>query len=220
MVGYHIPITLLLIGVLIGLISSIPLGPINLALITTALQMDIHRSIAMAGAVALVDGLYAFAAVSTLSILHTSLMLRRPIELAGALLVVAYGLHLAFFSYKSSLADQSASPSRYQDLSLGALTGVALYVSNPTFAVFWLSVAGVLHSRIPATSLLAERLSFGTGVMVGTAVWFGILLYMVRNISTSLYLSPVVVRRLSITASCLLIGFGGYVLISRLSRIL
>jgi threonine/homoserine/homoserine lactone efflux protein len=99
----------------------------------------------------------------------------------------------------------------YRDWSLGALTGVLLYVSNPAFIVFWLSVAGALASWISATAAITNRVAFSLGVVVGTALWFGMLLYVVR--STSVRISPTALRRLSLISSIALISFGSYAVI-------
>lgn len=214
--GYQIPINLFSLGIGIGLISSMPLGPINLTLITTALRSEMQRSTAMAAVVALVDGGYAFAAVSALSVLRNSVALRVSIGLAGALVVVGYGVYLALSRNQSSLAvGEYRIPPSYRHLSVGALTGVALYVSNPTFVVFWLSTAGALHSWFSVPAPLLNRMLFGIGVAIGTGLWFGILLSVVRN--TSIFISPPVARRLSLIASCLLIGFGSYVFVKLLA---
>jgi threonine/homoserine/homoserine lactone efflux protein len=214
---HHIPVNQLYVGVILGLVSSMPLGPINLTLVATTLRAELQRAIAMAAAVAVVDGCYAFVAASAISALHTSMPSRRYVQLGGAVVVVAYGLYLiATDKTVSAAAEPIRSALSFRDVSLGALTGVVLYVSNPTFLVFWLSAAGALRSSLPVATP-ADNWLFGAGVVLGTASWFAFLLYTIRH---SLALaSPVLVQRLAIIASCILIGLGGYAFIAGLRRL-
>ncbi len=208
-------IAVLPIGVTIGLISSIPLGPINLTLIAAALRREMPRGVAIALSAALVEGVYAFVIISALHLFHPSLRLHSAIELIGALIIVAYGVSLLFSRSDASVMPDQARPSpARRDWSMGILTGVALYVSNPALVVFWLSVAGILNAWVSSTSSAASRAIFSAGVIIGTASWFILLLYMVQR--TSSRISLVLLRRLSILLSCFLIAFGGHMLITHL----
>jgi len=206
------------IGVLIGLISSMPIGPINLTLITTTLRTRPSRSLGIAAAVALLDGCYAFAAVSMLSILPVSFAVRTGVEVAGALLVTAYGIYLALHSRPSPLTTEPLTcSSHHYNLGIGLLTGVALYTSNPSFIAFWLGTAGAVHRWLTSTALLMNRLSFAIGVVGGTGLWFGLLLSIVR--STSTQISPLVLRRITLITGWVLMSFGSYVLIRRVGSL-
>jgi threonine/homoserine/homoserine lactone efflux protein len=218
MVEYSFAIVLLPIGVTIGLISCVPLGPVSLTLIASALRREMRRGYAIALAAALVEGGYAFAFVSALNLLHLSFRLRSAIELIGALIMLAYGVSLLLSgSPPSSMPQQShPSPAR-RDWGLGVLTGVALSVSNPALAVFWLSVSGILHSWISSIASVAGRVVFSTGVVLGTAAWFIMLLSMARR--TSARFPLVVLRRIALFLSCILIGIGGHVLMKHLGGI-
>jgi hypothetical protein len=60
------------LGAALGLVSSIPIGPINLTIIGAALKANVQRSAAIACSVAIVDGIYAFIAASAISMPHWS----------------------------------------------------------------------------------------------------------------------------------------------------
>lgn len=204
------------LGAILGFVSSIPVGPIALTLIALTLRAEIQRAAAMAATVAVVDGCYAFVAASALSMPHLSMPWLRYGSLCGALAIIGYGVYLILSDKGVFVA---AEPARlalsHRDLSLGALTGVVLYVSNPTIILFWLSAAAALRPWFPAAAG-GKHWLFGAGVVLGTATWFGLLMYVIRH--SSALASPTLVRRLSMIASWLLIGFGGYVLITSVER--
>jgi threonine/homoserine/homoserine lactone efflux protein len=211
-------IAVLPIGMTIGLISSIPLGPINLTLIAAALRREMPRGVAIAFSAALVEGVYAFAIISALNLFHLSIRLHSTVELIGALIIVTYGVSLLFSRNDASMIlDQTRPSPARRDWSMGVLTGVALYVSNPALVVFWLSAAGILNAWVSSTSSAASRAIFSAGVVVGTGSWFILLLYMVQR--TSARISFALVRRISIILSCFLIVFGGHILITHLGGI-
>jgi threonine/homoserine/homoserine lactone efflux protein len=211
-------IAVLPIGVTIGLVSSIPLGPINLTLIAAALRREMPRGVAIALSAALIEGVYAFAIISALNLFHPSLRLHSTIELIGALIIVTYGVSLLFSRSDATVTPDQTSPSpARRDWSMGVLTGVALYVSNPALVVFWRSVAGILNAWVSSTSSAASRAIFSAGVVCGTASWFILLLYMVQR--TSARISLVLLRRISILLSCFLIAFGGHMLVTHLGGI-
>lgn len=200
-----------------GLVSSIPIGPINLTIISTALNTSLKRSAAMALAVAVTDGIYAFIAASTVSLPHWSTPVLKYVGLAGALIVCGYGFYLILNEGGISTTVKAVQPEPYRDLSLGILTGVILYVSNPTFLFFWISAAGASRLWFPA-AFSCNLCLFGAGVILGTATWFGFLLYLVRRSST--FILPISAKRLAVTAGWVLIAFGGFALVTSLKHIL
>jgi threonine/homoserine/homoserine lactone efflux protein len=194
------------------LISSAPIGPINLTIIGTALKSNLKRSAAIACAVAVVDGIYAFIAASALSMPRWSASVLRNGELVGSLLVIGYGLYLACSKVPDpAIAEPVPVPLPRRDISIGALTGIALYVANPTIMLFWLGAVSAARLWLPK-AVGGNYYLFGIGVILGTATWFFVLLYMVRR--SSALASPVLRRRLSVLAGCLLVLFGVFALIT------
>jgi threonine/homoserine/homoserine lactone efflux protein len=201
-----------------GLVSSIPIGPINLTIIGTALKANVQRSVAIACAVAVVDGIYAFIAASAISMPNWSMRVWQNSGLCGAILITGYGFYLIFGDRPTrSETEPVRIPVLHRDLGLGALTGVALYVSNPTFMLFWLGAVGT--SRLWSPNILAgNQYLFGAGAILGTSTWFLFLLYKVRR--SSVLASAISRKRLSITGGWLLVAFGAYALIASLKRML
>lgn len=213
----QIPIAELCVGAILGLTSSIPVGPINLTIVATALRENIRRSAAMALTVALIDGIYAFIAASTISLPHWSIPVSRYGGLLGALIVIGFGFYLISRDRRIPAAMKPVQSASHRELSLGALTGVVLYVSNPTFMVFWISAVGASRVWFPA-AVGWNRYLFGAGVILGTSTWFGFLLYLIRH--RSMPALPELARRLSVIAGWLLIAFGSGTLIIDFRRIL
>jgi len=206
------------LGAIIGFISSIPIGPINLSIIATALKGNVSRSYAIGCSVALMDGLYAFIASSVVSMPRWSISVLRNSQICGAILIVGYGFSLIFA--KQSTHD-TARPvhiiMQHRNLGFGALTGVALYVSNPTFILFWIGAVGTLRLLIPDV-FAAGHFLLGLGVTLGTLTWFILLLYWIRR--SSVIVSPHIRKRLSIIAGFLLVALGAFALFNGFRQVL
>jgi threonine/homoserine/homoserine lactone efflux protein len=189
-----------------------------LTIIGTALKSNIQRSAAIALSVAVVDGLYAFIAASAISMPQWSAQVSRTGSLLGALLVSGYGLYLIISNrIAHGKAEPAQAPALRRNLSLGVLTGVVLYITNPTFMLFWLGAVGATRSWIPK-AISGNHCPFGIGVILGTATWFLFLLFMVRR--GSALASPVLRRRLSVIAGSLLIAFGVFALVTGIKQTL
>lgn len=61
------------------------------------------------------------------------------------------------------------------------LVGAVLYALNPTFIIFWVTVAGFIKSIGLITSLI-DNFMFSLGVGIGVVLWFYLLLKFVNNI--------------------------------------
>jgi hypothetical protein len=178
----------------------------------------VQRSAAIACSVAVVDGIYAFIAASAISMPHWSIRVWQNSGSCGALFIIGYGFYLVFGDRAvQKEAELVPIPVLRRDLGLGALTGVALYVSNPTFMLFWLGAVGTSRLWIP-NAFAGHHYLFGTGVVLGTSTWFLILLYLVRR--SSVLASPILRKRLSIMGGWLLVVFGAFALVSTLKRTL
>ncbi|MFH0976291.1 MAG: LysE family transporter [Spirochaetota bacterium] len=207
----------LCIGAILGILSSIPIGPINLAIIALALKTSWQRPVAMAITVALIDGIYAFIAVSAISLPHWSDPVTKICGLFGSLLVAGYGVYLIFSANgKEKSVEQNSLVSSRHNICMGVLTGAVLYVSNPSFIIFWLSAISVSRQLFP-DALLQNYYLFGAGVVSGTSLWFFFLLYLIRR--KSIIASPVLKRRLSIIVGWLLIALGIFSLVSSIKEL-
>lgn len=169
------------LGMLLGFVSSMPIGPINITFFASQTCGRVREGLALALAVVLLDGLYAFAALSATSADHFPLSLALPIKRLAYLFLIGYGIS---FVFPRSLTPKETSLSRrIRGTLAGATLGAALYLLNPALAAFWLSTAFILRTRLPQIAFLAGRFGFALGVSIGVGLWFALLHAVIRRYS-------------------------------------
>ncbi|MCS6816334.1 MAG: hypothetical protein RML74_04560 [Acidobacteriota bacterium] len=196
------------LGLAIGLVSSMPIGPINAAFAVIASRGEESQGLAFAAIVALLDGGYAFAALSATA--WGRLLPSPSVEIAACMLLIGYGASLLIPRRTSPAVATGRRGVR------GALAGVALgsalYLSNPAFAAFWIGTAFALRTKLPTIALPAHRFGFALGVSAGVSLWFAVL----REILHRYPLPLPRVRRMMQGMGILLIGLGAYLMAKRL----
>jgi threonine/homoserine/homoserine lactone efflux protein len=157
------------IGLIIGFVASLPPGPINLLAMSQAMNHEFRRSLAVGSTAALLDAIYCYAAMIGASAVSSLLVSWRVgIRLISALILIGVARHLLLQA--RSLTSEAPRPPRPMSfLRLIGLT-LALYVSSPTLAAFWVSVAASitahgLGARQPGGPMLFP-LSCGAGSLI------------------------------------------------------
>jgi|GEM_PF-1254083 hypothetical protein len=202
----------LCLGSVLGLISSMPIGPINLTFATMMTRGQEREGSVLAATVALLDGGCAFAALSMMASSRLPLTSSPPlpVEIVACALVIGYGVSL--------LIPRSAPPPpptiarRMRRAVAAAVLGAALYVLNPALAAFWLSTALTLRATSPTIALLTHRICFAIGAGMGVGMWFAALRELLRRHPFPLPIAHRVAQGMGIV----LIGLGAYLMVKRL----
>jgi threonine/homoserine/homoserine lactone efflux protein len=173
----------LVIGVLAGALTGVPIGPVNVAVIDAAYRHTLRRAIAVGLGGACGDGLY-----SGLGVLGVTPVLRTypsvpPIlyAVSGVVLLV-YGFLTARSqpvapATPADSADASQSVVARRELWSGFTVGLALIVLNPAAIVTWVVIMG---SMIPEATHL-EGLACTFGVLIGSIGWFTLVAYLTHK---------------------------------------
>ena len=165
-------VTFFLIGFAAGVLTGVPIGPANVAVIDAAYRHTLRRAIAtgMGGAVA--DCLYA-----SLGVLGVTPVLKAnpsiPPILYGisGVILVGFGLMNARsrpVAPATSDAPKTTNPSK--EMWTGFTVGLALIVVNPAAAITWVVIVG---SLLPGHATTADGLALALGVLIGSMAWFG-----------------------------------------------
>ncbi len=198
------------LGLAIGFISSMPIGPINLVFATTTACGRERESRALALAVALLDGGYAFAALSATSSKLLPFSPSPVLESAASVFVMGYGVSLlvprALSLYLPTL------PQRIRGSLSGAALGLALYLANPMFAAFWLGTALALRAKFPTLFFPAGRSCFAVGASAGVSLWFAAFRRTIRDHA----FPSLLLRRMTQGVGLFLFGLGAYLILKRM----
>jgi threonine/homoserine/homoserine lactone efflux protein len=157
----------LLRGVMLGFVGAIPVGPVNAAVIDTAIRKCVRRAFCIGLGGAFVDFLYSqIAALGLLSVLARAPSLRSAFLLAGGVILVVFGV-INVTRPPIPVALPDAPPARGGRFR-SFLTGVAITVMNPANFLSWFLLAGTVLAGLDHF----ECFIAGLGIFAGTAVWF------------------------------------------------
>jgi threonine/homoserine/homoserine lactone efflux protein len=207
-----------LIGIAAGLLASVPVGPVNVFVISQPLKRDfLHGLLAGLTAVTL-DVACCFIALAGLFKIKVALPPHAftYIKAAAAVIILLLARKLLRDARNFEIPqDRDKIPSASPKPILGVFL---LYLTNPTLYMFWIAVAGtatsVLHSRLEGWRAVA----FAASVGIGSLTWY---LSLVRFVSRHQHrLKNETFRRILFSLGLLLAAFGIVILGMALSELL
>lgn len=159
----------LLRGIGLGLAAGIPFGPVNAAVVDTAMRKCFRTALAVGMGGAFVDFVY-----SQLAVLGIGRLLKQHPYLTNILIGVS-GVMLVIFGVRTVMAppirrEREVPGDKLAGKRLWAafFSGVLLTLANPAALVSWVVLAGaLLHDLSPLESFVA-----GVGIFVGCSAWF------------------------------------------------
>jgi threonine/homoserine/homoserine lactone efflux protein len=161
-------VRLALSGLALGVVTSIPVGVANLAVVDAARRVSLRRGAGIAIGAAFADGVHALAACAGVA----PLIAERPaialtLSVVAAVLLVGYGIALL---RAPAAASPEAAPRAPGSAPLigGVAIGLVLTLTNPAALAAWVAVAGALF---PGVSIAGGAVVAG-GVAIGSAAWF------------------------------------------------
>jgi putative LysE/RhtB family amino acid efflux pump len=191
-------------GYVIGLLLAAQVGPVTLLIIRSVLRggRAVLVGLAMAGAVALIDVLYAMAGLAGAGELMRGGPARVVLGLASAAVLAGIGLRTIWTGWQArsglELAADVVVPAR------AFLTAVAATALNPLTIALW-TVS--FPATAPAPAGAAQAAGLLAGVALGTLTWY-------TGVSTAIAVArrqvgPRFVAAVDLTTGAGLVGFGG-----------
>jgi threonine/homoserine/homoserine lactone efflux protein len=157
-------------GIVLGFVGGIPVGPVNAAVIDTALRKCFRRAFATGLGGAFADFIYCLACTLGLGTLFKSVPSLEPIFLGvGGVVLLVFGVKTVRTPRLEAEA-YTRAPTKIQKRELAGafLQGLFLTVMNPAAMVSWV----LLASTVLAGAKDWEALYASTGVFFGTSIWF------------------------------------------------
>ena len=170
----------LLVGLGIGFIACIPLGPVNVFVISQAMKRDFFHGLMAGLTAAFLDSTYCLVAILGLSQV-TALMNRWAVLLkivaAVFLLVIAARLYQQSKEYKETLPAKKTGAFSPRPM----LAVLVLYISNPALYFFWIVQAGLVTSHGLVDDTILVSVTFALACGLGGALWYLILTHYVSK---------------------------------------
>jgi threonine/homoserine/homoserine lactone efflux protein len=197
----------ILFGLLIGFAAAIPLGPVNVFIVSQTLKHDFIHGLMAGLTTAAMDTLYCL--IALVGFFHFRFDIAPYagwMKGAATVLLVLLGIRLIRQSAEADMPvvkeKRTIKPSR-------PIIGVILlYLSNPTIYAFWIAVAGTATAHHLVAGRGWAPVAFAVSCGLGAVLWYLILVrYVARNQDR---INPSTFRKLLLFMGIALIGFGLY----------
>ncbi|MCG8417503.1 MAG: LysE family translocator [Proteobacteria bacterium] len=172
-------LTYFLIGALIGALTGVPIGPVNVAVIDTAYRHTLRRAIAVGFGGAIGDGLYAMLGILGMGpFLEDHPGVPPILYAASGLVLLVYGVLTARskpLATVTEVTERASEPSA--QMWSGFVLGFSLIILNPAAIVTWVVIVGSSMPEVSQTEGIAATI----GVSCGSFVWFALVAYLANH---------------------------------------
>jgi threonine/homoserine/homoserine lactone efflux protein len=200
----------MVIGFLIGFFAAVPVGPVNLYIISQTLKRDFFHGMLAGLTTALLD--FSYCLIALVGLFHISLNLSRyshVLKIVASLVILLLGLKLMYDSKKFSLKEEKSSISRTPRPLFGVLF---LYISNPSLYAFWIGVAGTVTAHGLLKSGMGPAVLFAASCGFGAILWYFFLVRIVSHYQAKI--QEETFKKMLVILGLLLSGFAVYTFIS------
>jgi len=203
----------IVIGFLIGFFAAVPVGPVNIYIISQTLKRDFFHGMLAGLTTALLDLTYCL--VALIGFFHVSLNLTKYsywLKLAAGGVLLFLGLKLFHDAHLFKLnVEKKRSINRTPRPLLGVLF---LYVSNPSLYAFWIATAGAVTAHGLLKEGLWRAVFFALSCGLGALLWYFFLVRFVSHYQSKI--QEKTFKKMLYLLGTLLIGFAAYTFISTL----
>jgi threonine/homoserine/homoserine lactone efflux protein len=196
------------VGLLIGVLVSAPIGPVNVLCIHRAIERGFWGGVAAGFGAVLSDGLVASIAVLGVgTISRTIQQYRDAIQFVGGLVVIAFGIRLIAAGPQTEV-DHPVGGQRpsWQDYLWDVPKTFFLSVTNPGAVLGLIAVFGGASSFVGVQSTI-DALTMVAAIMCGSLAWWGLISSLIGRIRHTFELKRL--QQINQISGLLLFAFGG-----------
>lgn len=171
----------LTIGLIVGFLICIPVGPINVWVVNTLIKHNFRSAFSIALGGSTMDFIYFIIILTGLSLFHFSPMTVLSLKIAGILLLFGFGLKELLVKQQDFKMSDDLVKKVPPHAASFFLMGVGIYSSNPTLIASMSGIAAVIKSWNLFTNTFTNYFFLSAGVALGSASWFYLLLKIVSR---------------------------------------
>jgi len=173
-------LTLFAIGVAIGALTGVPIGPVNVAVIDAAYRHTRRRAYAVGLGGALADFVYStLGLVGVGPYVQAYPVVPRVLYAVSGVVLIVYGAITVRTRPVATQAIDGAAPPPRDDVWSGLRVGLALILLNPATLVTWIVIVG--SSKYLASAGTAGGLAASVGIFLGSFAWFALVAYLTHH---------------------------------------
>lgn len=170
----------LIVGLMAGFLISIPVGPINVAVVNTFIKHNFKLAFAIAVGGGLMDFAYFIVFLSGLSLFQLPDQTVLILKIVGVLFIFGFGIKEVFI--KKANFNLNESVNKKKPTLIGFfLLGVIIYASNPTLLATMSGLAAFFRSWNLIANDFYHYLAVSIGLGVGSALWSYVLIVVMRK---------------------------------------
>lgn len=193
------------IGFMIGFLAAVPVGPVNIYIISQTLKKDFFHGMIAGLATAFMD--FSYCLVALVGFFQISVNIdsyNHWLKIAAGFVLLLLGLKLIHEARKFQFRVREKDTVIIR--SPRPLLGVfILYISNPSLYAFWIAVAGFVTAHGLLKEGLWPAVFFALSCGLGAVVWYFFLVRTVSHYQTRI--QEKTFKRLLAVLGLLLVGF-------------
>ena len=197
----------ILLGLFIGFVAAIPLGPVNVFVVSQTLKHDFFHGFLAGLTTSIMDTVYCLVALVGLSRFTFN-----PTPYIGwmkggaTILLIGLGWRLIRQARKAESPALEENP--LIKSSRPIIGVVLLYISNPTLYAFWIAAAGTATAHHVVSNRGWIPVLFALACGLGSMIWYLLLVRYVAKHQDKI--RPATFKKILIIMGIVLIGFGIY----------
>ena len=195
------------IGLVIGVLVSAPVGPVNVLCIQRAIERGFWGGVAAGTGAVLGDGLIALCAALGVGALSGAIReYRDAIQFIGGMALVGFGLKL-YFTQPRLIAERGADrpPPSYAEFFRDTPNTFFLTITNPGAVLGLIAIFGGVSSFVEVSSNV-DALTMVAAIIAGSLAWWVLLSSLIGRIRHRFPISRI--KQINRVAGILLFGFG------------
>jgi L-lysine exporter family protein LysE/ArgO len=201
-----------LLGMLLGLLFAIPLGPISLFVAQQTMRGQTRDGLRVAAGSVVIDIIYCLIITLGFISLISQYLQNHYVQIALSVVMILYGLKMLIYDRRHPKDKPDtvpgSRPARNGSSRLKYLLGTTMALANPTLFLSWTAAVSFLSAQNLLAHSFWDKVVFSLSAGLGNLIWFVGLALFVR--SKRHVISPRFIERTSIVTALVVVGFGVY----------
>lgn len=196
-----------LVGIVLGFLAAIPLGPVNAFVISQSMKRNFFHGFISGITAAVLDFIYCLIALLGMSLVTDIIaQYQNHLKIAAGMIMLFVAWRVFRYSKKPVASRETKSPTSFTPKPIFMVIG--LYVSNPSLYVWWLGAAGWAASHGWILHYAAAPYLFALSCGLGGFIWYTVMSYYVAKYHHMF--RPRTFQRIFQVLAIVLVGFALY----------